>query len=108
MRYRDQCFPSDTMLRVEYADQIHRAQLVNVSTTGARLRDLDLPAVGSRVTLCFPHLRFPARVVWSSSREVGVRFVLALLSPDLNMLCGTGGGRAAGWGGSYGLLRELS
>ena len=107
MRYRDQRFPSDILLRVEHGDQVHRAQVANVSTTGARLRHLDPLAPETRVTLCFLHLRFPAQVAWAKDQEIGVQFVIALSAPDLTMFRGASGGRAAGWGGSYGAFREL-
>lgn len=107
MRYRPQRFPADIEVRVERNDEVQRAQLINVSSTGAKLTGLPPLPPETRVTICHLHLRFPAQVLWSKERLTGVRFVTPLSSGDLNLLRGVDGRRTGVWGLSQGPLREL-
>ena len=108
MRYRDTRLPSGTELKLEYGQQVLRAELADISTTGARLRQLGALPPGVLVTLCQLHLRFPARVVWSADGLTGVRFTQPLSTTDLNALRGAIGS-AGSWGSSsHHAFRELS
>lgn len=97
MRYRNQRLPSATDLRVEYGDELCRAQLVNISTSGARLTQLGNLPPDLLVWLCYLNARYPARVVWSSDWQTGVRFVVPLSNAEVSALRGAGR-LAAGWG----------
>ena len=99
MRYRDPRLPSGTNLRVEYGRQVLQVELVNVSITGARLRELGRLPQGVLVTLCHFHLRYPARVVWSDGALTGVCFSQPLSTTDMNALRGAMA-PAGAWGSS--------
>ena len=108
MRYRDTRLPSGQDLKVEYGRQVLRVELVNVSTTGARLKQLGHLPQGTLVTLCHLHWRFPARVVWSEDALTGVRFVQLLSATDMTALRGAIG-HVGVWGSSaHHGFRELS
>ena len=108
MRYRDTRLPSGIELTVEYGQQVARASLVNVGTTGARLRQLEPLPLGVLVTLCHLHGRFPARVVWSHGVLTGVRFVQPLSATDMIALRGAIGSVGAWGSSSHHQFRELS
>ena len=108
MRYRDTRLPSGTELRIEHDDQVSRVELVNISSTGARLKQLGNLPEGALVTLCHLHLRFPARVMWSDEAQTGVRFARALSTSDMTALR-VATGRGGAWGSSaHHGFRELS
>ncbi len=108
MGFRHQRFPADTVLRVAYEHKAMEAELVNISTTGARFEGPDYLPPGALVHLCYLHTRIPARVVWSNDAQTGVRFVMPLSSNDLNALRGAGGRLAGSWGSHrYHFYREL-
>lgn len=108
MRYRILRYPTDIEVRVERGDELCRARLVNISSTGAKLTQLPLLPAGARVSLCYLHLRFPTEVVWSKERLTGLRFLTPLAEGDLNLLRGAGGHRPGAWGVSHGSFRELT
>ena len=108
MRYRDTRLPSGTELRIEHDDQVSRVELVNISSTGARLKQLGNLPEGALVTLCHLHLRFPARVMWSTEAQTGVRFARPLSTSDVNALRGAISGVSARGSPSSHAFRELS
>lgn len=64
----------------------HAARLVDVSTTGARLRDEDLPAVDEVLELTVGNVRAFAIVRWVSNGECGIAFEPPLTEPEVTSL----------------------
>ncbi len=109
MRYRDQRFPSDKDVWLDHDGSSERAQLMDVSSSGARLLLLEQVPAGTLVTLRHLHLRVQARIIRSDDQHTAVRFVVPLSTTDRDVLRGAKGGRMAGWGtSSYHGFRELS
>lgn len=96
MRYRQPRFAADMQVRVEHAGSQHRARLVNVSPSGARLADLGTFPLGELVVLSHLTAQVRARVVWSNERQTGVAFVRPLSQSEVNSIRGVGGANAAG------------
>lgn len=86
MRYREARFPADTPLRVLVGDETLGANLVNVSTTGARLGQMQGVPRHARLTLAYLHHRYPAQVVWTEGGKAGIRFLVPLSKSDLTIL----------------------
>lgn len=78
MQPRNQRFPSDLGLRITHDGELCRAELVNISSSGARLKCSRHLPEGALVLL--QHLNTPceAEVVWSNDRGTGVRFTRPL------------------------------
>ena len=109
MRYRDHRYAADTSVRIAYEDEVENLELLDISSTGARIQHLEPLPLGALVTVCYLHLRVPARVVRSSDTETGVRFVTSLSADDLKAIRGSKGGHFGNWGrsGQHG-FRELA
>lgn len=108
MRYREQRYPADTALRIEFGERVERAHLVNVSATGARLSQLAPLPSGTVLNLCYLSIRLSASVIWSNQRQTGIRFTRPISMGDVNVLRGAGGRPAGAWGTSnHWELREL-
>jgi hypothetical protein len=52
----------------------HSAVVVNVSTSGARLRGSDLPAMGEELVVNIDGVQAFGSVVWSDQGEAGIEF----------------------------------
>lgn len=107
MRYRDQRYPSDIGLRLVCGDALHSVQLVNISTTGARLKCSSRLPKDALVTLQYLNERISARVTWSNEHETGVRFVTLLSQSNVTAIRGASGGPSRGWGIPAQGFREL-
>lgn len=86
MQYRDPRFPADKQLHVIIRDQAHPAQLINISSTGARLGQIGTLPRNTLLTLCHLHYRFSAQVMWTDGEFTGVRFLVPLSRSELNAL----------------------
>lgn len=92
MRYREMRFPCDTEVAILADGASHRARLVNVSATGAKIAWIGRPvAREAQVTLLYLSVRLPARVVWAAGPQAGLRFALPLSTWDLSALRRDGG-----------------
>ena len=106
MRYREPRYPADIGVRLAFDYDVHDAELVNISASGARIRHSELLPTGTFVTICHLHLRVPARVVRSNGKETALRFVTPLSASDLTAIRGSKGHN---WGAvTYQVFRELS
>jgi hypothetical protein len=109
MRYRDHRYAADTRVRLACDYDVHDAELVNISATGLRIQHPELLPAGTLVTICYLHVRAPARVIRSNGEETALRFVLPLSASDLNAIRGSKGSHSGNWGAvTYQGLRELS
>jgi hypothetical protein len=93
MHYRPPRFAAHLNLEVEHGSEIHQAQLVSISSKGARISKPDGLPPDAQVMLRYLHLRVPARAVWSLGRMTGLEFPTHLSGPNLYMLrkgCGEG------------------
>lgn len=107
MRYRAPRYPANSELGVEHEGTQHRARLVDISPTGARLRGIAALTNDSQVTLCHLYRRIKARVVWSSEHYVGVEFLQPLGAEDLAALRGVMATQMRGGAGGHHGFREL-
>jgi hypothetical protein len=106
MRYREPRFVSDVQVRVESFGVQHRARLVNISPSGARLAGLHTLARGQPVVIFHLTSQVHARVMWSNASQTGVAFTRQLSQAEVNAIRGVGDARAAGaWSSMQ--LREL-
>ena len=64
----------------------HRAILINISSTGARVRADSPPKKGSEVFLVVQDLEIYGRIVWKSGELCGLRFETAVRAFDVEML----------------------
>lgn len=88
MRYRVPRYPANSELGIEHEGTQHRARLVDISSTGARLRGIAALTDDAQVTLCHLYRRIGARVVWSKEHYFGVEFLQPLGAEDLAALRG--------------------
>ena len=64
----------------------HEAVVVDLSSTGARLRSDDLPDSGEEVLLSIEQVRAFGTIAWSHDGECGVNFDPPLEARDLRLL----------------------
>jgi hypothetical protein len=64
----------------------HRAAIIDISRTGARLRGENLPAVGEPLTLLAVDVRVAGDVVWSEGSLCAVEFATPIASAEVNLL----------------------
>ena len=107
MSYRPLRHPTDSYVSVEYLGAVSRAELINVSSTGARLSGLDPLPADAQVIVRRLDWHFPAIVVRSDEQYVALRFAHPLSDTDINLLRGVGGGKQP-WSGSQRTFREMS
>ena len=107
MHYRPLRLPTDSCVSLEYHGKVSRAELINVSSTGARLSGIGRLPADAPVTLHKLDRRFPAIVVRSDEQYVALRFASSLSDTDVNLLKGVGGGKQT-WSASQRPFRELS
>lgn len=62
------------------------AEIIDLSSTGARLRGIDLPPVGSALSLRLDCIPAFGNVVWSTEAECGVEFDTKLSNFELARL----------------------
>jgi hypothetical protein len=86
MQYRDPRFPSDKQLTVIIRDQVCPAQLINISSTGARLGQIEPLPRNTLLTVSYLLHRFSAQVMWTDGEFTGVRFLVPLSRSELNVL----------------------
>ena len=67
-------------------DHDHRAALVNISSSGARLSAPSLPAEGEQVILNASGVSAFGRVVWTHGAECGVAFDASIIASDVERL----------------------
>lgn len=108
MQYRSMRYPADNEFRVEFDGREIRARLVDISPSGARLKDFVDVQPGARIVLCHLYRRIPAEVVWHRPPYTGVRFATPLGNQDLDAIRGvTQGHGGVGSRGHHG-FREMS
>ncbi len=107
MHYRPLRLPTDSYVSVEYHGNVGLAELINVSSTGARLSGHSPLPADAEVTLRKLDWRFPAIVVRSDEQYVALRFASPLSDTDINLLRGVGGGKQT-WSASQRPFREMS
>ncbi len=64
----------------------HRAIVVDISATGARLRGTDLPGTGDLLEVSIDGLRAFASIIWSDGRQCGIAFESPLTSAEVERL----------------------
>lgn len=79
-------------------DEMHGAQVVNISASGARLTGLGPLASEALVIICYLHHRVRGRVVWSNEKQTAVRFASPLPMADVQALRGAAGRSLGSWG----------
>lgn len=62
----------------------HRALLIDISSTGARVRIDDPPSMGSEVFMNLGHRQLFARIVWRRGEWCGLRFDQELQALDVH------------------------
>ncbi len=107
VHYRPLRLPTDSCVSLESGSHISRAELIDVSSTGARLSGLAPLPADAQVTLHKLDRRFPAEVVRSDEHHVALRFARPLSDTDVNLLRGVGGGKQS-WSASQRSFREMT
>jgi len=67
-------------------EQDHRAALVNISSSGARLSAPNLPPEGEQVVFNASGVSVFGRVVWTHGAECGVAFDRSMIASDVERL----------------------
>ena len=91
MHHRNPRFAANLNLVVEHGAEIHQAQLVSISSNGARISQEGGLPPDAQVMLRYLHLRIPARTVWSVGRMTGLEFPTHLSNANLFTLRKGGG-----------------
>lgn len=92
-RDQEQRLRADAAVRIFHRDEGYRVDLLEASSTGARLSRLKPLPADSRVTIRYLHLSVRARVEWSDGTLASLRFQAPLASEDLRILLEAAGRR---------------
>ena len=109
MRYRETRLPCGTEVAIAFGEEVRRARVINISSSGARVEGLGRLPRDTLVMLAHLGSRIAARVAWSNDRQAGLRFPVPLSAAEVAALRGVGGS-PGGWVLSDGRsrFRELS
>ncbi len=103
-RDQEQRLRADAAVRVFHRDAGYQVELIEVTSTGVRLRPTNPLPAGARVTLRCLHLSVRASVEYSGDRTASLQFRTPLTSSELQTLRDAAGGKLSGASGPSGLL----
>lgn len=86
MHYREHRWPCDYPVTVRMASGALRSEVINISSTGARLSPIDRVVAGDRIVLEIAGQSHPADVRWQRGGLCGLRFVRPISPRDLGLI----------------------
>lgn len=86
MKYREHRWPCDYPVSVRTAGGALRSEVINISSTGARLSPIDRVVAGDRIVLEIAGQSHPAEVRWQRGELCGLRFVRPISPRELGLI----------------------